>query len=212
MEPKRIIDVSRWQGNINWAKVKNSAKVDGVMLRVLGCKNGKPYVDPMFQTNYDACVKHGIPVGAYYFSAATADRNANIELAMFKKQLTGKTFQLPIAVDIEHPWLKGLDQQKLTDLVAYELAMIESWGVYAMLYTYLDFAKRNLFPAGAALKPYDIWLAAYRPTKPSTDFAYGMWQYTSSAKVPGISGDVDMSRAYKDYAAIIKRAGLTQVK
>ena len=212
MEPKRIIDVSRWQGTIKWAKVKNSAKVDGAILRVLGSKNAKPYVDPMFQANYDACVKYGIPVGVYYYSVARNRSEANYELATFKKQLVGKTFQLPVVLDIENARVKTLNKQELTDLVAYELEVIESWGVYAMLYTYLDFAKNNLYPGGAALKPYDIWLAAYRSTKPSTDFAYGMWQYTNKAKVPGISGDVDMNRAYKDYAAIIKRAGLTQVK
>ena len=60
---KTIMDVSRWQGKIDWEKVKASDKVDGVMLRVLGSKNGKPYLDPMFEQNYAACVQQGIPVG-----------------------------------------------------------------------------------------------------------------------------------------------------
>lgn len=67
---------------------------------------------------------------------------------------------------------------------------------------------------------YDVWLARYpkdktktKPEdKPKTDFAFGMWQYTRTARVPGVSGNVDMSHAYKDYAAIIRRAGLGAVK
>ena len=71
MATLNIMDVSKWQGTINWDKVKASGKVDGVILRVLGSKGGKPYVDPTFEANYKACVERGIPVGAYYYSAAT---------------------------------------------------------------------------------------------------------------------------------------------
>ena len=59
------MDVSRWQGRIDWDAVKRSGKIDGVMLRVLGSKNGKPYLDPMFEENYAACTSRGIPVGGY---------------------------------------------------------------------------------------------------------------------------------------------------
>ena len=72
---------------------------------------------------------------------------------------------------------------------------------------------------GAALKPYDVWLAAYRSTKPSPGWPFGMWQYTSTAHVPGVvdatpgkTTNVDLSRAYKDYAGIIQRAGLGAVR
>ena len=71
MATLNIMDVSKWQGTIDWDKVKASGKVDGVILRVLGSKGGKPYVDPTFEVNYKACIESGIPVGAYYYSAAT---------------------------------------------------------------------------------------------------------------------------------------------
>lgn len=58
-----IMDVSRWQGSIDWDAVKRSGKIDGVMLRVLGRKGGKPYVDPAFERNYAACTARGIPGG-----------------------------------------------------------------------------------------------------------------------------------------------------
>ena len=84
--------------------------------------------------------------------------------------------------------------------------------MYAMLYTGLNFGQTNLYIGGAALKPYDVWLAAYRTKKPAPDWAFGMWQYTRSGKIPGIATGVDLSVAYKDYAGIIQRAGLGQVR
>ena len=77
-----------------------------------------------------------------------------------------------------------------------------------MVYTYTNFADTAL--AMDALTAYDLWLADYRgkcPTRP-----HGMWQYTSKGRVAGIDGPVDLSHAYKDYPAIIQRAGLTKVK
>ena len=65
---------------------------------------------------------------------------------------------------------------------------------------------------GATLKPYDVWLAAYRTKKPAPGWPFGMWQYTSSGKIPGIAKGADLSVAYKDYASIIQRAGLGQVR
>ena len=212
MTNKTILDVSRWQGRIDWDAVKASGKIDGVMLRVLGSKGGKPYLDPQFERNYAACARLGLPVGGYYYSTATTQAQADAELAALKAALTGKTLGMPVAVDIEDSKLTALYPPKLTDLVAYELGVVQSWGVYAMLYTGLYFGQKNLYMGGAALKPYDVWLAAYRSTKPYPGWPFGMWQYTAEGTVPGISGPVDLSRAYKDYAGIIQRAGLTGVK
>ena len=114
---------------------------------------------------------------------------------------------------MEDRWLVVyLDKEKLTDLTAYELGEVQSWGVYAMLYTYLSFAKNRLHMTGAALKPYDVWLAAYRTVKPVTDYPYGMWQYTSTARIPGVNVSVDLSYAYKDYSDIIQKKGLTRLR
>ena len=212
MTEKTILDVSRWQGTPDWAKVKASGKIDGVMLRVLGSKGGKPYLDPQFERNYAECTRLGLPVGGYYYSTATTKAQADAELAALKAALAGKTLGMPVAVDIEDSKLTALYPPKLTDLVAYELGVVQSWGVYAMLYTGLYFAQKNLYMSGAALKPYDVWLAAYRSTKPYPGWPFGMWQYTAEGTVPGISGPVDLSHAYKDYPGIIQRAGLTGVK
>lgn len=211
-----IMDVSRWQGRIDWDAVKHSGKIDGVMIRAMGNskegKPSKPYLDPFFARNYAECTRVGLPVGVYGYFKATTKAQADRELALLKLALTGKTFQLPVAVDIEDKLQVALSKSALTDIVAHCLSVVESWGVYAMLYTGLNFGQTNLYMGGTALKPYDVWLAAYRTKKPTPDWAFGMWQYTSSGKIPGIAKGADLSVAYKDYAAIIQRAGLTKVK
>lgn len=221
---KTIMDVSRWQGCIDWDKVKASGKIDGVMLRAMGNsaegKPSKPYTDPQFARNYAECQRLGIPCGVYGYFKAVNREQADKELAYFKKLLTGRSFELPVAVDIEDEVQKPLGKAALTDIAAHCLSTVESWGVYALLYTGLWFGSTFLYMGGAELKPYDVWLARYpkdqRKTKPEdkpkTAFAFGMWQYTSTARVRGVSTGVDMSHAYKDYASIIKRAELGAVK
>lgn len=213
---KTIMDVSRHQGVIDWAKVKASGRVNGVMIRAMGNsgagKASKPYLDPYFARNYAECTRVGLPVGVYGYFKATTKAQADKELAYFKKLLTGRSFELPVAVDIEDKAQQALGKSALTNLTAHMLSTVESWGVYAMLYTGLWFGSTFLYMGGAELKPYDVWLAAYRTRKPAPGWPFGMWQYTSTARVPGVSTNVDMSHAYKDYAAIIKRAGLGAVK
>ena len=193
-----IMDVSRHQGTINWEKVKASGKVDGVMIRAMGNsatgRPSAPYTDPQFARNYAECKRLGIPCGVYGYFKAVNREQADKELAYFKKLLTGRSFELPVAVDIEDEVQKPLGKAALTDLTAYMLSTVESWGVYALLYTGLWFGSTFLYMGGAALKPYDVWLARYpkdqrkaKPEdKPKTAFAFGMWQYTSTASVPGI--------------------------
>lgn len=219
-----IMDVSRWQGRIDWDKVKASGLISGVMLRALGnsAKDApsNPYIDPCFARNYAECQRLGIPVGVYYYCKAVNTEEADAELALLRKVLTGKTVQLPVAVDIEDTYVQApLDKQTLTDIAAHALAAIEQMGFYAMLYTGLYFGQTNLYMGGAALKKYDVWLAAYRSKKPEPGWPFGLWQYTSKGKIPGvvdaipgkISG-VDLSVPYKDYAKIIAKKGLTRLR
>lgn len=220
-----IMDVSRWQGRINWDKVKASGLVSGVMLKAVSTnrklskrKNGL-YIDPTFERNYAECKRVGLPVGVYYYTYATDKEMADAELSLLKTALTGKTFELPISVDVEDNKIKKLSTQALTDLAAYALATVERWGFYAMLYTGLNFAQNHLYMTGAALKPYDVWLAAYRSKKPEPGWPFGLWQYTIKGKIPGVvdaipgkvSG-VDLSVPYKDYTKIIAKKGLTRLR
>ena len=184
-----VLDVSRWQGRIDWDTVKASGRVHGVMLRALGSRNGTPYIDPMFETNYSACIRLGIPVGVYYYSCAVTAPQRDAELALLHDALRGKRLQLPAAIDVEDARLRALTPDALSALVAGAARQLEHWGLYAMVYTYTHFADTALHMD--TLAPFDLWLADYRGTRPAR--RHGMWQYTSRGRVSGISGPVDLS-------------------
>ena len=210
--PYRYIDVSRWQGtSIDWAKVK-AAGYRGVMIRALGNKNLAPYVDPCFEKNYAAAKAAGLDVGVYWYSTATTQTLVNAELSMLKDALSGKELTLPVAMDVEDAKLTALDKQDLTDLTAYALHEVEQMGFYAQLYTYTSFAKAHLFVGGAALHPYDVWLADYTGKTPKVDFQYNSHQHTSKGRVPGISGPVDLNVTEINYPRIIRKKGLTRLR
>ena len=209
--PYRYIDVSRWQGTIDWEKVK-STEYRGVMLRALGNKSGNPYFDPCFEKNYAGAKAAGLDVGVYWYSAATTQAGLDAELSMLKEAVRGKELTLPVAMDVEDSRLAVLNAQDLTDHVATALHEVEQMGFYAQLYTYTSFAKAHLFVGGAALHPYDVWLADYTGKTPKVDFKYNAHQHTSKGRVPGISGNVDLNVTEVNYPRIIRKKGLTRIR
>ena len=205
----------RWQGRIDWDKVKASGLVSGVMIRAMGNskegKPSKPYIDPYFARNYAECQRLDIPVGVYGYFKATTKAQADRELALFKQALGGRTFQLPVAVDIEDKLQEALSKSALTDIVAHCLSVVESWGVYAMLYTGLYFGQNNLYMGGTALKPTTY---GWRPTAPRSPLPAGPSACGSTpvaARSPA-SPRVQTQRGLQRLPGIIQRAGLTAVK
>lgn len=215
--PYRYIDVSRYQGAIDWAQVA-AAGYKGAMLktvstnRKLSKRADGLYIDPTFEANYRNAKAAGLDVGVYYYTYATNKDMVNAELAMLRQAIYGKELTLPVAVDVEDNRLVSLDKQDLTDLTAYALHEIEQMGFYAQLYTYTSFAKAHLFVGGAALHPYDVWLADYTGKTPNVDYIYHAHQHTSKGRVPGISGNVDLNVTTFNYPKIIKTKGLTRLR
>ena len=99
-------------------------KMDGSSKRKLSKRKDGLYIDPTFERNYSECKRLGIPVGVYYYTYATDKQMADAELALLKTALTGKTFELPISVDVEDNKIKKLSTQALTDLAAYALGIL----------------------------------------------------------------------------------------
>ena len=208
---KDVIDVSRYQGVIDWAQVRPN--VGGAMLKTVSTNSryGGLYIDQQFERNYSECRRLGIPVGAYYYTYAQDAATVQAELAKLREALAGKFFTMPIAVDVEDNKMKPLSADALTDLVISAAETIESWGMYAMVYTYTSYSNTELNMN--RLEAYDLWIADYRGKRPTRK--HGMWQYTNKFKMPGVpenGGLVDMSHAYKDYPTIIARAGLTTMR
>ena len=215
--PYRYIDVSRYQGTVDWAKVA-AAGYKGAMLKTvstnpkLSKRADGLYIDPTFERNYRDARAAGLDVGVYYYTYAISHTGADKELALLADAVRGKELTLPVAVDVEDNKLKQLGRQALTDLTAYALARIETMGFYAQLYAYTSFANTRLYMGGAALSPYDVWLADYTGKPPAVTFKYNSHQHTSKGAVPGITGDVDLNVTTLNYPRIIRKKGLTRLR
>ena len=215
--PYRYIDVSRYQGAIDWAQVA-AAGYKGAMLKTVSTNHKLSkradglYIDPTFEDNYRNAKAAGLDVGVYYYTYATNKDMVNAELSLLRQAVRGKELTLPVAVDVEDNKPGKLDKQSLTDLTAYALHKVEQLGFYAQLYTYTSFAKAHLFVGGAALHPYDVWLADYTGKTPNVTFNYNAHQHTSKGAVPGISGNVDLNVTTLNYPRIIRKKGLTRLR
>ena len=195
------IDVSYCQNKIDWDAAKASGLVDFAILRA-GYGKEANQVDTQFNRNYAACKRLGIPVGVYWYSYATTAAEAEQEAKVCLQTIQGKQFEYPVAFDIEEA--RSLPQADA--LCTAFCSALEKQGYYAAIYTFKSALENNI---RAAIKSrYDIFLSHIGVQQ--TDYAgpYGLWQYSWTGRIPGISGDVDLDYAYKDYPAIIKAAGL----
>ena len=213
--PYRYIDVSRYQGLIDWAQVA-AAGYKGAMLktvstnRKLSKRADGLYIDPTFETNYRNARAAGLDVGVYYYTYATSEAMADAELALLRQAVYGKELTLPVAVDVEDNRLGKLDKQSLTDLTAYALHEVEQMGFYAQLYTYTGY-KYELDMARLSSR-WDVWLADYTGKTPNVTFNYNAHQHTSKGSVPGITGNVDLNVTERNYPKIIRKKGLTRLR
>ena len=213
--PYRYIDVSRYQGAIDWAQVA-AAGYKGAMLktvstnRKLSKRADGLYIDPTFEDNYRSAKAAGLDVGVYYYTYATSEAMADAELALVRQAVYGKELTLPVAVDVEENKLKQLSTLDLTNLTAYALEQVEKMGFYAQLYTYTGY-KYELDMARLSSR-WDVWLADYTGKTPKVDFKYNAHQHTSKGSVPGISGNVDLNVTTINYPKIIRKKGLTRLR
>lgn len=213
--PYRFVDVSRYQGLIDWAQVA-AAGYKGAMLKTvstnykLSKRADGLYIDPTFETNYRNARAAGLDVGVYYYTYATSEAMADAELALLRQAVRGKELTLPVAVDVEENKLKPMSTLDLTNLTAYALEQVERMGFYAQLYTYTGY-KYELDMARLSSR-WDVWLADYTGKTPKVDFAYNAHQHTSKGSVPGITGNVDLNVTTLNYPKIIHKKGLTRLR
>ncbi len=200
---KNGIDVSRWQGNINWDLVKNSG-MSFAIIKLGGADQGY-YVDSCFEQNYAKAKAAGIPVGAYWYSNAKSGDEARKEARFFIEKLKGKQFEYPVYMDVEEKAMLNLGREKLSDVIASFLNEMESAGYFAGLY--MSASPLSSLTTDGIKKRYAIWVAHYGVSKPSYNGQYGMWQKSSTGKVNGISGNVDLNECYVDYPKQIKSDG-----
>lgn len=214
--PYRYIDVSRYQGEIDWAQVA-AAGYKGAMLktvstnRKLSKRADGLYIDPTFERNYAGARAAGLDVGVYYYTYATSEAMANAELALVRQAVYGKELTMPVAVDVEENKLKPMSTLDLTNLTAYALEQVEKMGFYAQLYTYTHYSNMEL-DMGRLANRWDIWLADTTGHTPAVGYHYNAHQHTSEGRVPGITGNVDLNVTTVNYPRIIRKKGLTRLR
>lgn len=197
------IDVSKWQGTIDWNKVKAS----GIDFAIIRCSYGKEnnQVDPCFKANVQAAQAAGIKVGVYHYTYAVSVAEAKQEAALVLNTIKGYKLDYPVAFDIEDNSLTHLGSRTLTDITKAFCSTVESAGYYVSIYANLNWLQNYLI--WDEIKRYDIWFAQW-VDKPTDKFTYGIWQYASDGVVSGIQGRVDVDKSFKDYSSIIRQSGL----
>lgn len=214
--PYRYIDVSRYQGAIDWAQVA-AAGYKGAMLKTVSTNHKLSkradglYIDPTFEDNYRNAKAAGLDVGVYYYTYATSEAMADAELALVRQAVYGKELTMPLAVDVEENKLKPMSTLDLANLTAYALEQVEKMGFYAQLYTYTHYSNMEL-DMGRLANRWDVWLADYTGKTPNVTFNYNAHQHTSKGSVPGITGNVDLNVTTLNYPKIIRKKGLTRLR
>lgn len=200
------IDVSKWQGAVNWADVKK-AGISHAMLRA-GYGNSVKQIDPQFKRNAAQCITLGIDWGVYWYSYATSPEQARQEARCCLQAIEGLNPTMPVAYDIEYePGILALSNAQRTAMVKAFLEEVEAAGYYGILYASTNFIQTKL--NWQELSCYDVWCAQYGAAC-TCPLPYGIWQYSSrnALGVPGYGQSLDCNRVYKDYPSILQKAGL----
>ncbi len=197
------VDVSVHQDKIDWEKVKESG-VDFAMIRLgyRGYGTGKAELDENYIENINGARAAGINAGVYFFSQAITAAEAVEEANLVIKSLEGLDVNYPVVFDWEiitgdSARTDNVPVDILTDCCVAFCETIRNAGYTPMIY---QNKRTSIFKLDLnRLNDYDFWLAEYNE-EPSYYYDFAMWQYTSSGRVPGIKGKVDMNISFKDYA------------
>lgn len=199
------IDVAKWNGNINWAKVKESGRTFAI-LKVTQKDNS---VEPSFQGNYIGAIAAGLNVGVYRYVYATTVEAAKKEANAIVKLLKDKKIRCGVWLDLEDKSIR-LSKSQLTSIIQAESTILKAAGYGVGIYCNRDWYL-NVLDSKNLEGKYPFWIARY----PSGDKGlynanstlapktYSVaWQYSSKGQVPGISGNVDLDVAYRDLSTL----------
>uniref|UniRef100_UPI003FD6CA0A glycoside hydrolase family 25 protein n=2 Tax=Alloprevotella sp. TaxID=1872471 RepID=UPI003FD6CA0A len=190
---KEGIDVSHYQGRIDWDAVVNGTPISYVYLKAT---EGASLVDDTYERNLEEARRVGLSVGSYHFYRPNVD---------WKKQFDNMTAvvkyddqDLVPIIDIEHRGSVS-DEAFITDLRSFIERVTEFYGKKPLLYTYHNFYNRYL---QGEFKDYHFMIARYRSDSPTLNDGkdYIMWQYTSTGSIPGIRGHVDRSKIMGNFS------------
>lgn len=197
------IDVSVWQGFIDFDKVKLSG-IDFVIIKA-GGSDDDFYTDSCFEINYNKAKKAGLKIGCYYIVGSNFDtiEKGTKNAEYFAKIIKGKSFDYPIFLDLE---LTSPSQKygATTASIAFCDYLI-NLGYYVGIYASSISGFKDRLDI-SRLNKYDKWIAQYSTNKPTYPTDCKMWQYSSTGRIDGINCNVDMNISYYDYPSIIKKS------
>lgn len=199
------IDISKWQGAIDFQKGKNS----GIKFVIIRAGYGTKGKDEFFEANYKKAKAAGLHVGAYWYSYADGFKEASEEADAFLRALSGKQFDYPVYLDMEEKSQLEAGMDFCSGLIKTFCSRLEAAGYFAGFYTSSSYARA--VAKEEVRKRYSFWCAQWAS---SCSFAgsCGIWQYSSKGMVPGISGRVDLDYAYQDFPSIIVNGGFNGYK
>ena len=189
----RGIDVSRWQGEINWSQVA----ADDVSFVMLGTRS-KGAVDPYFHRNIQQASAAGVKVGVYIYSLATTVEMAEAEADFVLDLIHDYPVSYPVAFDMEDSTQGNLSKEELAAIANAFCKKISDSGYYPIVYANENWLKNKL---DMSLMDYPVWVARYS-ARPSYQNPV-MWQATSTGSVKGINGNVDIDFQFKDFSGQI---------
>lgn len=196
IKTRKGIDVSKFQGDINWEKVANDGiEFAYIRLGYRGYGSGKIVLDETYEDNITGCNEAGIDTGVYFFTEAISEREAIEEADYVLENIRDYQVDLPIVIDVEESAssdsrTKDLTQEERTEIVKAFCNRIIDAGHEVMIYG--NMKSMLIMMDVEELENYDKWFAYYKyPLR----YPYKMkvWQYTASGKVDGIKGDVDIN-------------------
>ncbi len=186
----KCIDVSEWQGSVNWKKVKAAGYTCAILRAGFG--RSETQKDAEFDTNYKNAKAAGVKLGVYWYSYAVDKADAVKEAKACLKVIKGKSFELPVFYDMEENSMKSLGKTALTAMAKAFCEEIKKGGFRAGVYGNPDWFT-NYLDYKTLKKTYPIWLAQYYK---EAQMECDIWQYSSGGSVNGISGNVDLNIIY----------------
>ena len=186
----KCIDVSTWQGSIDWKRVKAAGYGHAIIRAGFGREVSQ--VDNRFEQNYKNAKAAGVVLGVYWYSYAVDKADAIREAKACLTVLNKRKLEMPVYFDMEESSMTKLGKAKLTEMAKAFCEEIKKGGYRAGVYSNPNWFK-NYLDYNALKKLYSIWLAQYYK---EAQYECDVWQYSSSGKVDGISGSVDMNIIY----------------
>lgn len=193
------IDVAKWNGVINWSKVK----LANISFAVLKVTNKNNRVEEAFERNYAGATEQGITVGVYRYVYAKTVEAAKAEANAIVQALSGKKINFRVWLDMEADSIKNIGKSRLTEIINTEADIIQAAGFQVGIYCNTDW-YRNVLDSESLKSRFPFWIARYGTNNGEMQEKYSpeayaiAWQYTSSGSCDGVNGKVDLDVAFSE--------------